>query len=512
MATYDLRIDWNDDGDFADTGEDITGQKRLLAREPLTISYGRDQSRSLSPIGPGQSSFALNNTSRDYSPENASSPLAGNVLPARPVRIQATHLAVTYTLFRGHLDDFNILPSKAERSVSVTCLDLLAKFRETTISTDLHQGITTGQAIGFILDEMDWPVADRDIDTGATMIRWWWEEGADAFQALERVVNSEGLPALATVDGDGKFVFRDRHHRLTRTASKTSQATFRDTGAEPLFSAPLVYDHGWRDIVNSVTLSVDERDPSGTAEVVWSSERSFSISAGQTLVINAEFSDPVVGAITPVAGTDYQLRSGTVTVTLSRTSGASVAIFVKAGSAASVIDSLQLRAHPVAVRRTAQVHAEDSTSITRYGRRSYSQDAPWVTQADADAIAAVILAHRAERLPIVSLRMVNGHDSRLTQMLSRDLSDRITIVDAETGLNDDFFVERIEHSISEAGLYHETVFGCEKVPTQATDVLKLDIGQLDVNRLGFEGLSDSSLVFILDHATQGKLDEVLLGY
>jgi hypothetical protein len=510
MATYDLRIDWANNDSFTDTGDDVTS--RVLGREPVSISYGRESQRSSSQVQPGQASFALNNISREYSPENGSSPLAGNILPARPVRIQATHLSNTYTLFRGHTDNFDVIPERLERAVKVTCLDLFAKFREATISTDLYFSITTGQAIGYILDAIGWPAADRDLDNGATTIRWWWEEGTDAFQALERVVNSEGLPALVTVDADGKFVFRDRHHRLTRTASKTSQATFRDAGAEPKFSAPLVYDQGWRDVINSVTLSVDERVPDGELSNVFETERIYSVSDGQTLPIRAESSDPFTGAVVPEEDTDYALRSGTITLTLSRTTGSSATIFVKAIGGSAIIDGMRLRAYPVRVASTFQVHAEDSTSIDRYGRRSYSQDAPWAGIHDAEAIAQIILAHRAERLPVVTFRVVNGNDTRLTQQLSRDLSDRVTIVDAETGLSDEFFIERIEHTISEAGRFHETVFGCEKVPSQPTDVFKLDVGQLDVNRLGVEGLSDPTTVLLLDDATQGKLDEALLGY
>src|SRR5688572_13472129 len=101
--TYDVRIDWDNDGNFTTTGDNVTA--RRLARTPLTVQYGRDHARAMAPTAPGQAAFELDNTSRDYSPENAASPLVGKVLPARPVRIQATHSAVTYTLFLGHTDD-----------------------------------------------------------------------------------------------------------------------------------------------------------------------------------------------------------------------------------------------------------------------------------------------------------------------------------------------------------------------------------------------------------------------
>lgn len=510
--TYDFRVDWNGDGDFDDTGENVTARV-YGTRETVTISYGRDQARSLSPTGPGEASFGLNNRSRDYSPENPSSPLAGNILPARQVRIQKTHLAQTYTLFRGYTDDYELLPERPASSVRITCLDLLARFKDTKISTPLYAGITTGQAIGYILDEMGWPTDDRDIDNGATLIRFWWETETDAFEALEKVVNSEGIPAMATVDADGNFMFRDRHHRLTRSASLTSQTTFRDTGAEPKYSAPLAYDHGWRDIVNSVTLSVDERRL-GPLSTVWETDASYSIDAGETISISVEATDPFGSAEVPEEDTDFTVRSGSVAVSLSRTSGSSLTIFVQAGVTTAVINGMRLRARPLSVASTFQVHAEDSTSIQRYGRRSPpSLDAPWVGIHDAKAIAEIMLAHRAERLPIVTFRVVNGNDTRMTQMLSRDLSDRVTVVEAETGLNADFYIEHIGHTITQAGLFHETTFGCEKAPTQPSSVFRFDTAGQGFNdgRFGITGLSDPDTMFRFDQEGQG-FDDAVFAY
>lgn len=87
-TTYNVAIDWTGDQDFADAGEDVSA--RVLDRgTTLTIRYGRDQARAFSPLAPGRAQFELDNRSRDYSPENTSSPLYGLVLPGRAVRIQA---------------------------------------------------------------------------------------------------------------------------------------------------------------------------------------------------------------------------------------------------------------------------------------------------------------------------------------------------------------------------------------------------------------------------------------
>ena len=62
----------------------------LDQRTPVTIRYGRDQARQLSPVAGGELACELDNRSHDYSPENTASPLAGYVTSGRKVSFKAT--------------------------------------------------------------------------------------------------------------------------------------------------------------------------------------------------------------------------------------------------------------------------------------------------------------------------------------------------------------------------------------------------------------------------------------
>lgn len=505
-------IDWNKDGDYSDTGETVT--TRVLHRTAVSIGYGRDRARALSPPAPGVSSFALNNASRDYSPENGSSPLAGTILPARPVLIQRTLSAVTYSLHRGQIDGYEVNPEKAERSVAVTTLDALAGFGNSTVSTELYSGIRTGTAVGYVLDALGWPTASRDLDPGASVLPWWWEDNADGLEALKRLVQAEGIPALLYVDpATGYVVFRDRHHRLLETASLTSQATFRGSGTEPLFSAPVKYDHGWKEVVNSVTIAVGERGPAVEVSAVWTSQDIVTLAAGETKILRVEASEPFMSAITPESGTDYTVLSGSISIVLTRTSGKSTTMLITAGGAAASLYQLQLRAYSVAVKRTIQVTAEDAASVTKYGRRSAPSgfEAPFVNVHDAAAIADVLLAYHAERLPIVSFTVENKNDTRETQQLVRALSDRVTLSDTEIGLSDEFFLDRIEHYFE--ALYIRTTFHAEKAPTVPGNVFRFDVtgAGFDDGVFGASGLDDPDTVFIFDDPDQGKFDVGVFG-
>ena len=82
-TSYALLVDWNGDGDFADTGEVITG--RVLN---VTTERGRQSGNDLtSKSAAGKLTAIINNESGDYSPFNASSGLYGNLLPGRLVRL-----------------------------------------------------------------------------------------------------------------------------------------------------------------------------------------------------------------------------------------------------------------------------------------------------------------------------------------------------------------------------------------------------------------------------------------
>lgn len=508
--TWEIAVDWNDDGDFGDTGEDITN--RVLDRGRLTVTYGRDQARMLAPPRVGEAALELDNASGDYSPENGASPLAGNVLPGRPVRIRATSNAVTYTVFRGHLDDYDVLPDVGQQSVKLSCLDPLARLKGVQVSTGLHSGLTTGQAIGYVLDAAGWDADLRDLDPGATVVPYFWAANDDAYDLVGQLVDSEGPGSLLTVDGDGAIVFRSRHHRLLNAASTTSQATFRDTGSEPLHSAPLKYDHGWKEIVNTVVITTPVRAPAGELDVVWQQSGQLAVANGQTAVVHVEATSPFLGALTPVAGTDYTLLSGTVTVTMGRTSGQATTIYVTASGGTAVLTGLQLRAYPLETVSTARVEAEESTSIARYGRRSLSslRQPVWASANDAIAIADLVLAQRAERLPVVTITLRGGNTTRLAQQLGRDLSDRVTIIEADTGLDGEFFIEQISHDADAALL--TTTFACEMAPSVPADVLVLDdaaLGLLGTGTLGGSGVSDPDTVFVLDTS---ELDTGLLGY
>lgn len=473
-----VAVDWDKNSNYTTVGDDVTDR----VRGTVQVQFGRDQDTSLTPMTTGRGSLNLDNSSRAYSPRNTSSPLFGKVKPARPVKITRTVGATTYTIFSGHTDDSPINPDVDSKQVSLSLVDTLADFKGQTISTQLYQGLRTGAAIDAILTAAGW-TGGRDLDTGATVIPWWWAEGADVFDALTQIVASEGPPALLTIGPSGEVVFRDRHHRLVRASSTASQSTWRGDGqVEPVMSRGYTYDDAWRNIVNSVSISVDERQPSGDLTAVWTTDEVMSLGASEVRTVVMQASDPFFGALVPVEDTDYVILAGALaSVTLSRTSGASTSVTLTATGAGCTVQGLALRATSVPVTRTWQITATDATSITDYGQRGIPSDPVWAGKQDARDIADLYVLQRAQPLPILTVRFSCGYgqDARLAALLALDLSDRVTVTEPETGLvSVPFFIESIAHTID--GITgHEIVFGLEAVPAAPTSVFILGTSLLD---------------------------------
>lgn len=289
-AQLGVLVDWNADGDFADANEDVSA--RVDDGVGIVWSRGKDQIRQFAPAAAAQAGFMLNNLSQDYSPGNGSSPIAGQVLPGRKVRIQTAGMtgedflfvdgtdyffvdgsdwlfsttAPARIIWTGLIDDIDQHPEREARSTSFSCLGALSRLRGKTISTALYQNILTSDALGHLLDEAGWPSTDRIIQTGLTTLTWWWLDNQDAFDAAMQLMATEGPGASMYEDSSGNIVFENRDARTTQVRSTVSQATFADTTI-PVITA-IDYSPNYKDAIQAATLTVNERAAEGQS-VIW---------------------------------------------------------------------------------------------------------------------------------------------------------------------------------------------------------------------------------------------------
>jgi hypothetical protein len=460
---YNLSVDWSNNGAYTNTLEDVSSY--VLAEPALSVEWGRPDDL-VSPIATAtELTFALNNRGGQFSPGNVSSPITGLVRAGRKVRLQYLTGSTT-TLFEGIIDRHSIDPSRADQAYTAQCFDMWGRPSDEKLSTPLFTAMRTGDAIGEVLDEIGW-TGGRDLDIGATVMPYWWAEDESAASAIEKIVDSEGPPAIAYVQG-GTFYFRDRHHRLQRTASQVSQATFTNkivpVGSGPVGSYKIEkntfeYDHGEENVVNSVTFTIEERRQINPG-VVWETDDQIVVPASSSTVLHVQADDPFHSAITPVAVTDYTVLSGSVTsVSLSRTSGRALVITINGGAGGAVLNGFHLRATSVAVARSVKVTASDATSITaNQGERGWPRDVPFANAYDAKAIADKIVATWKDPRPRLVFTVPNFKPSYLTEFLTAAISDRITVRDDGTGTNTDFVVERLRHTVTKFNVHRLTVW------------------------------------------------------
>ena len=150
----------------------------------------------------------------DFNPQNVTGPYYNLLTPMKKVQITATFNSVTYPIFSGFITSYvTTYPGESAEDVAITTIQAVDAFRLAQVAqistvTDATAGQLSGTRINKILDEIDWPTSQRDIDAGLTTMQADPGTNRTALQALTTVATSE-YGALY-VDSNNSFVFQDR--------------------------------------------------------------------------------------------------------------------------------------------------------------------------------------------------------------------------------------------------------------------------------------------------------------
>ena len=477
LATYTLQVDWNDDGDFADTGEDVTA--RLLH---LEWERGRDYASQLTGRSiSGKLRAVLLNTSGDYSSFNTSSPIAGNIVPGRKVRLDGGTGSFPYTFpivfndkphFVGFLDKLTPVPNVSGRDVAILeAWGPLGYLNQKHVSVAMKTNVATGTSIGDILDDAGWPSGDRAIDPGLTTMTRFWVDRQRTMSALRLVEETEGGFVWEAKNGD--ISFDDRHNRLT-SPHTTSQATFTDAAGGARVYSRIKQSDPHKALFTEFEATIQLYDV-GSLATLWTHPEAGSASPllapGESRRFIAQFPNPDASAAafavdawtTLVSTTDYTANTAsdgsgtdrTASVGVSAESKlAEVYFFTLTNNHASnpiYITLLQARGTPVDRRDPVRVLAEDTT--TKFGERTYPNPSRFLPDsAEGQAWADYNLSIYKVPIPILEIWfMANRSHNHLVEALVRDIGDRVTLVgtnSAGLGINEDFFIEHEKHVVN----------------------------------------------------------------
>jgi len=503
VATYKLQVDWNNDGDWGDTGEEIDmGRVR-----GITCSFGRDRASQLTGKSKaGKLRATLDNRSGDYNPFNSSSPIYGNILPGRPVRLLGTSTTQSdQAIWQGYLT--RVTPKVFLGGDATAILEAtgpLGQINLDRIEVAMVTSQRTDQVVDDILDAAGWGSGSsyRTLDTGKTTITRYWTSATYSVPALQEIESTEG--GFVRESKSGQIVFDNRHHRLSG-AALTSQATYSDaSGAARVYSG-LDQDSPLPHIFNIFEADVQTYTTASVA-VLWtlseSGASSPSIAPGVARTWIARY--PTTASANTARGVALWTTTAATTDMLANTAAdgsgtnvtASIGISVSKSSetmditltnntsATAYVTKLQARGTGISADDPASIKQEDATSQTAFGKRTWPSKTKFIPDTD-EALDWADFNLSIYKDPTAVLRMTyfaNRDTNAINEMLDRDISERVTVVadtTADLSIDRDFFIEAVSHKIGANRLHEVTYLLSEAV--QFSDFWVLNTSALGTN-------------------------------
>lgn len=177
------------------------------------VSGFRGRDSTLSSMQEGTCHLVLKDTAGKYNPDNPTSPLAGQLLPGRPVQVLSTHLGITYGLFYGVIASLESHPGREERECVIDCVDLF-EWLNVSYPVIASTGATTvGAAISLILDAINWTAINyRSLDTGGGIPDFSADGSTSALQLIADLLTVD--MGVFFIDGDGVATYQSRDRRF----------------------------------------------------------------------------------------------------------------------------------------------------------------------------------------------------------------------------------------------------------------------------------------------------------
>jgi hypothetical protein len=480
VATYKLQVDWNNDGDWGDTGEEIDmGRVR-----GITCSFGRDRASQLTGKSKaGTLRATLDNRSGDYNQFNSSSPIYGNILPGRPVRLLGTSTTQSdQAIWQGYL--LRITPQVFLGGDATAILEAtgpLGQINLDQIEVAMVTSQRTDQVVDDILDAAGWAAGSsyRTLDSGKTTISRYWKSQSYAIPALQEVESTEG--GFIREGKDGKIIFDNRHHRLSGVGL-TSQATYSDASDAARVYSGLIMDDPLPHIFNQFSTDVQTWTTASVA-VLWTlsetgaSSPSIAPGVARTYVARYPTSASANSArgvalwTTTAATTDMLANtaadgsgdnvSASIGISVSKSSETMEITLTNNTSATAYITKLQARGTAISADDPASIKQEDSTSQTAFGKRTWPSRTKFIPDTgEALDWADFNLSVYKDPTAVLQLSYFANRDTNaINEMLDRDISERVTVVadnTADLSVNRDFFIEGVRHQISANRLHKVT--------------------------------------------------------
>ena len=475
-STYEVRVDWDNNGNFTDTDDDITSDVI-----EFSCKYGKSYTAQLFGRSvAGGARFKLKSSAGKYFSFQSASSLFGKLLPIRPIQIRQDGS----TIWQGFLN--RIIPEAKKHSSHFATLQASGPLRQLTqrqISVARQTSILTGDAVDEVLDGIGWPAADRLIDAGQTTMNHWWTGGkVTAMFACQQLEESE--IGFLREQKDGKIGYEDRHHRL-KAPHITPRAIYRDADVASVIRVGDPTQRDPYDSIFNIVRATVKTYAAGSLAVLWTQSEANtsgtapSIGSGDSKVYFASFpnaasaTDAILVDVwtTPVSATDYTANSASNGSGTNLTSDISVAVskfdnemkitLTNNGTSVAFITLLQARGTPLSESDRTRIESQidASASIAAFGEKEFPLPGEFIpstfeAQDFTDFVASVF----KDPQPRLTLSFQATRDSdHLAEAIALDVSDRITVTmigASDLGINEDMFAETVSHRVRAGGSDH----------------------------------------------------------
>jgi len=390
--------------------------------------------------------------------------------------------------------------STQDASIEVDLYDVYA-------ADSTHIWAVGGAGTLLFSDGTAWSMCEDEVkhmDTGYNTISYAYLDNVNAWEAIKKICEAEG--ASAYFDAEGEFHFENRYHLLGVGHNTSAKTISYDSDVEDLSLSEDI-----EGVVNRCVVKASPLEKKDGGDI-WSAQTEITIPRNGTKVFHADLTNPAVGIDTSFTGTTgtgqsrfqacYYKKIGTTDYYFDMTG--SVGLYATAYGKSVEILGTNKRTDKDAIlcgtdgnpyvyiygseiapaestSGSSKIYAvaEDEDSMSLYGTRTLEIENPYIDSFTyAQNMAQYTVMMYKDPLPKLDGLTIMA-DPRL------ELGDRVTVQDSSdvTGIDNEFWVTGIDSSLDDG--YKQK--------------LKVEYAPL-------------SSVFILDHATQGKLDCNVLAF
>jgi hypothetical protein len=179
----------------------------------LRASVRRGRNRILNKFEAGTATVEIKDDTGDWNPANTAGPYYGKLVPLRKIRIYADYQGVRYYLFSGFITSYDTqfaLGADEVSRVVLQCVDGFRLLNNAAITTvpDTGAGQLSGTRITKLLDAVDWPTSQRDINAGDSTMQADPGTERTVLEAIQTVETSEFGGFFVDAEGNATFYSR----------------------------------------------------------------------------------------------------------------------------------------------------------------------------------------------------------------------------------------------------------------------------------------------------------------